>query len=192
MHSTRRHCWRSLLVVMCQLLMLQTMLAQQLASQAGLRIFVVRGDGARNLVQQIPPDPLIVRVEEDRRPVAGAMVTFTAPAAGASGQFANGSTILTVTTDQDGVALVDGFHPNAMTGSYQIGVRATFQGQTALANIRQFNVEAKKGHGKLITIIAVAGAAAGAAIIAKSGRDNGSSTTPAITFGDVAVGAPRP
>src|SRR5262249_55045718 len=136
MRRTRRHCWRALLVVMCQLSMFHTLLAQQLAGQTGLRIFVVQGEGARNIVQQIPPEPLIVRVEEDRRPVAGAMVTFTAPAAGASGQFANGSATLTVTTDQDGLAVVDGFHPNAIAGSYQIGVRATFQSQSALGNLR--------------------------------------------------------
>ena len=120
------------------------------------------------------------------------MVTFTAPAAGPSGQFASGSTTMTVTTDRDGLAILDGFHPNAITGSYQIGVRAMFQGRTALANIRQFNVEAKTGHTRLIVILAIAGAVAGAAAIARSGRDNGSSPAATTTFGDTAVGAPRP
>lgn len=190
MRRTRKF-WRPLLVVVCQFLILQTSPAQQLATQTALRIFILQGDGARNLVQQIPPEPLVVRVEEDRRPVAAAAVTLTAPAAGPSGQFGNGSTTFTLMTDQDGIAVVDGFHPNAIAGSYQIAVRATLKGQTALANIRQFNVEAKKGHGKLITVLAIAGAAAGAALIAKSGRDNGP-TAPTITLGDTAVGAPRP
>ena len=191
MRRTRKSAWRSLIVVLCQLLIWHTSMVQQLAAQAGLRILIVQGDGARNLIQQIPPEPLVVRVEEDRRPVAGAMVTFTAPPAGPSGQFANGLTTITVTTDRDGLAIVDGFHPNAIGGAYQISIRATFQGQTALANIRQFNVEAKKGHGRLITILAIAGAAAGAAVIARSGR-NGTTTAPTITFGESTVGAPKP
>jgi hypothetical protein len=189
----RKNSWRSLGVMLCQLLIFQTILAQQLSAQAGIRIFIVQGDSARNIIQQIPPEPLVVRVEEDRRPIAGATVTFNAPVAGASGQFPNGSTTLSVTTDRDGLATVEGFHPNAIAGSYQIAVRATFQGQTTVANIRQFNVESKKGHGKLITVLALAGAAAGAALIARSGNGNGSSaTTPTITLGDGAVGAPRP
>ena len=178
--------------IICLVLTLHSFVAQQLSAQAGLRIFIVQGDNARNLIQQIPPEPLVVRVEEDRRPVAGATVTFTAPTVGASGQFANGSNSISVNTDRDGLATVEGFHPNAIAGSYQIGVRATLQGQATLANIRQVNIESSKGHGKLITILAIAGAAAGAALIARSGRDSGSATTPTITLGDAAVGAPRP
>jgi hypothetical protein len=191
MRGIQKSRWRSITVVICQILIYQAIFIQQLPAQAGLRIFIVQGDGARNVVQQIPPEPIAVRVEEDRRPVAGAMVTFTAPTAGPSGQFANGATTITVPTDRDGVALLDGFHPNAIAGAYRIGVRATLQGQTALANLRQFNVENKKGHGKLITILAIAGAAGAAAAIAKSGG-SGTSTAPSITFGDGAVGAPRP
>ena len=36
--------------------------------------------------------------------------------------------------------------------------------QTATANIRQSNIESGKGHGKLITVLLLAGAAAGAII----------------------------
>ena len=192
MSRTRRNCSRSLAVVMCQLLILHTALAQQIAGQSGLRIVIVGGDGARNFIQQIPPEPLVVRIEGNRGPVAGAMVTFTAPPAGASGQFSNGSINITAATDADGLAIVGGFHPNAIAGSYQIRVRAEFQGQTATANIRQSNIESGKGHGRLITIVLLAGAAAGAALIARSGHDsNSASTTPVISFGDGAVGAPR-
>src|SRR5437762_1776558 len=107
-----KYCRQLLGAVLCQLLILQSGFAQQATPQTALKIFVVQGEGARNLVQQIPPQPLVVRVENERRPVAGATVTFTAPMAGPSGQFTNGSTTLTVTTDSGGLALVDGFHPN--------------------------------------------------------------------------------
>jgi hypothetical protein len=151
---------------------------------------VVAGDNARNVIQQIPPDPLIVRVEDNERiPVPGATVTFSAPPAGASGQFADGSTMITVVTDMAGIARVEGFHPNAIAGSYQILVRAQYQGETALAALRQTNIEARGGHGKLIAILSIAGAAAGAAFIAK--RKNGTEA-PTITFGgEATVGAPR-
>ena len=184
----RRCCLRPLGVLMCQLLAWQLVTAQ---SQATLRVVVVAGQGAKNLVQQIPPDPLAVRVEENNRPVAGAAVTLTAPMAGPTGQFANGAFITTATTDGDGVAVIQGFHPNATVGSYQIQVRAEFRGQTATTSIRQSNVTSAKGHGKLIAILAVAGAAAGAVLIAKSGGNSGS-TAPTITLGDSAVGAPKP
>jgi hypothetical protein len=178
-------------VLICIFLMLHPVFAGQ-APQSGLRIVVVQGDRARNVLQQISAEPLAVRVEQgDRRPVAGATVIFTAPATGASGQFANGTTTTTITTDATGVASAEGFHPNGIGGNYSIQVRAQYQNQTAVANIRQSNIESKKGHKKLITFLFLAGAAAGAAYIAKTNHDK-NSDTPSITFGDGAVGAPKP
>ena len=194
MSRVSKHCRELLGVVLCQLLILQSGFAQQPTPQTPLKIIVVQGDGARNPLQQIPPQPLVVRVEDERLPVSGATVTFTAPMAGPSGQFANGSTTLTVNTDRDGLAIVDGFHPNATGGSYLIGVRAAYQGVSAVATIHQYNVEPGKGHGKLILFLSLAGAGAGAALIAKGAHSSSSSTTtgPTITLGDGAVGAPRP
>ncbi len=174
--------------IVCLVLTLHSFVAQQLSAQAGLGVFIVQGDNARNLIQQIPPEPLVVRVEEDRRPAAGATVTFTAPTVGASGQFANGSNSISVITERDGLAIAEGFHPNAFIGSYRIEVRATLQGQATVANIRQVNVEPNMRPRKLLTILAIAGAAVGAVLIARSGHDNGSTTTPTTR----AVGAPRP
>src|SRR5262245_29469424 len=142
--------------IVCLILTLHSLVASQLFAQAGLRMFIVQGDNARNIVQQIPPEPLVVRVEEDRRPAAGATVTFTAPTVGASGQFTNGSNSISVVTDRDGVASVEGFHPNAIAGSYQIGIRAMFQATTPLANIRQFNINSSKARGKMNTYIGTA------------------------------------
>ena len=122
--GARKWNWgRSLVVVLCQFLVLQTVFARQ----AGIRIVVVRGDKAKNVIQQIPPESLTVRVEDqNRRPVAGATVVFTAPNAGPSGEFATGSPSFSATTNQDGLAVADGFHPNAVAGAYQIQLRAEF------------------------------------------------------------------
>jgi hypothetical protein len=178
-----------LIVVLCQLFVLQPLSAQ---AQRGMRVVVVEGNGARNIIQQISAAPLVVRVEgADQRPIEGAAVTFTAPRTGPSGQFANGTTTITVATDAEGLALAEAYHPNGLTGSYQIQVRAEFQEQVVSASIRQSNVEARRGHGKLITILSLAGAAAGAALIARSRGDNNTIDTNPISLGDSAVGAPR-
>lgn len=187
-------CGRLLAAVMCQFLVLQPLLAQQASGQRALRIVVVEGSGARNVVQQIAPRPLIVRiVDANNRPVAGAMVEFRSPEAGPSGDFVNN---FPVPTSDDGLASAGAFHPNAIPGPYQIQVRAAFQGQTAIAAIPQTNIEQKSGRGKLIAILAIAGAAAGAAIAARSGGGSSDPSSPepakpTIAFGGSAVGAPN-
>jgi hypothetical protein len=190
-------CWRASSVLMCGLLALQPAFGIQAGAQAGLRIVVVEGGDARNVVQQIPAQPLIVRIEDaSNRPVDGATVVFTAPQAGPSGEFENGSNTLSVITGPDGLAVARDYHPNVLTGSYQIQVRAEFQGQTATTAIAQRNIAAaRRGRGKLIAILAIAGAAVGAVIAARSGGDDGpgeTATPPTITFGGGAVGAPAP
>jgi hypothetical protein len=183
-------CRCALVVVLCQLLLLQPVFSQQAGAQPGLRIVTVRGDRAKNVIQQIPPEALTVRIEDtNRRPVGGATVLFTAPGSGPGGQFPNGSTTVRVTTNPDGLATAEGYHPNATPGRYMIEVRAEYQGLTAGAVIEQTNVEPGKSHTKLlITILAVAGVAAGATVLA---RRNGGDSIPTFTLGDAAVGAPK-
>jgi hypothetical protein len=160
-------------------------------AQQGLRLVVVEGAGARNVVQQIAARPIAVRVEDSGgRPVSGASVTFTAPSAGPSGDFANDTPRLIVFTGDDGIAAARGFHPNNLTGNYQVQVRAEFQGQSAQAAIAQSNIGQRKGHGKAYLIVGIA-AAAGAAIVVRE-RNSSNNSTPTITFGGAAVGAPHP
>ena len=190
----RRH-WRQPITGICLFFMvLQPVWAQQSAGQRNLRITIVEGEGNKNVVLQIAPRPLVVRVlGGENLPVPGATVVFSAPAVGAGGEFSNDSRVMTVTTDQDGLASAGAFHPNSATGSYQIRVTAEIQGQSAIATINQENLGGKKGHGKWIAVGAIAGAAAAAAIAFK-GKDNSNNTpvnTPTITFGGAAVGAPR-
>ncbi len=71
--------------------------------------------------------PLGVTVKDTLgSPFPGAVVTFTAPASGASGTFAGG--VNTATTDASGIATAPTFTANTTSGSYQ--VTATLNGLT--------------------------------------------------------------
>jgi predicted outer membrane repeat protein len=52
------------------------------------------------------------------------IVTFTAPASGASGTFASGGNVTTATTDVNGLAVSPAFTANALTGSYVVSAAA--------------------------------------------------------------------
>jgi hypothetical protein len=97
-----------------------------------------------------------------------------------------------VLTGSDGRASAGPYHPNSITGSYQIRITTDFQGQTGSITVPQTNIAERRGHGKLLATIAIGAAVAGAALAFK-GKDSGSSTstTPTITFGGSAVGAPK-
>ncbi len=62
--------------------------------------------------------PLVAQVvDAGQNPVSGAIVTFTAPASGASGTFTNGSATETHTTDANGLATSTTFTANAASGA---------------------------------------------------------------------------
>src|SRR6185369_6709171 len=123
------------------------------------------GSGARNVVLQIAPRSLAVRVVDiENRPVPGAEVVFTAPESGPGGEFANDSRTASVLTAPDGMAAAGIYHPNSNVGSYQIRVTAQLRGESATAFIPQTNIGERKSHGKLIATLAIVGAAAGAAV----------------------------
>jgi hypothetical protein len=187
--SMRNKNWQLPIVVVCQLLVLQPVVAEP--AQRNLRIVVVEGEGNKNVVQQIAPRPIIVRVVGgENLPIAGATVVFNTPAVGPGGEFGNDSRSLRIETDQDGLASAGAFHPNSLSGSYQIRVTAEFQGETAIAAINQANIAGQKGHGKWIAIGAIVAGAAGAAIAFRN-KDSGNTSAPTITFGGSAVGAPK-
>lgn len=192
-------CLRLLAAGLGWLLMFEG-LAVQCAAQAGgqnLRIVVVEGDGAINNIRQQMAKAPVVRVEDDdNRPVAKATVVFLLPDVGAGGTFLDRGNILTVLTDEKGLAIGRGLRPNNMVGQFQIRVRASYQGQTASATITQTNVApaAKRGgSGKVLLILGlVAGAAGGAVFAVRSGGKNGGTAPqPAAPTGTVITpGAP--
>jgi hypothetical protein len=158
---------------------------------AGIRIVVVDGEGVINNVGQRSPRAPVVRVEdENSKPIAGAAVVFTLPTDGASGEFVNGEKTLIVNTDQRGDASATGLKVNQVPGRLQIHVNASYRGQTARANITQFNmaVPGKRagGSGKTaLIVLAIAGAAAaGGAAFAlrnKNGTGPAAPVTPPVT-----------
>ena len=198
---------RLLAVGLSYLLILESLpvFAQTPAPVAGqLNLVIVEGEGATNNIRQRTAREPIVQVEdENHKPVAGAAVVFLLPDQGASGTFANGSHMLTVTTDSQGRAIAHGFHPNHVQGQFNMRVSASFQGKTATATISQTNAAAAAAAGaaaagisvKLIVILAIAGAAAAGGAIAAT---RGGSSTPApgattttISPGTGTVGAPH-
>jgi hypothetical protein len=182
------------IVILCLLLVFQTAWSQTPTAQQALQIVIVEGAGARNVVQQIPPRPLVVRIQDqNNRVVPGATVTFAAPEKGPSGEFSNDARTVQVVTGADGTASAGAFHPNDSEGPYQILVRAEFRGQTGTAAILQTNISKGGGHKKLIAILAIAGGAAAAGVAARGNSGSSSSSGgPTITLGGTpAVGAPK-
>jgi len=184
---------------------LATLLAAPSAfSQQMLNLVVVEGEGAINNIRQRTAREPIVRVEdENHKPVAGAAVVFLLPSQGASGSFAGGAQMLTVMTNNQGLAVARGLKPNSLPGQFQIRVNASFQGQTATVSIAQTNAVLAAGtaaaaagiSAKLIAILVIAGgaAAAGAVVATHTGGGGGTPTVAptTITAGAGSVTAPH-
>jgi hypothetical protein len=174
-----------------------------------LHITIVEGEGAINNVRQrVAREPIVQVEDENRKPVAGAAVTFVLPQQGASATFPDGARSLTVLTDEQGRAAARGLQANNIDGKYEIRVNASHTGRTATISIAQSNALAAAAagaaaagiSGKLIAIIAVAGAAAAGGVVAATrgngnGNGNGSGNAgrppTTITPGTPTVGGPQ-
>lgn len=175
-------------------LFLSTLLAaQQDAPPSKLNLIVIEGDGAiNNVKQRVTREPIVQVEDENRKPVAGAVVAFTLPNQGASGSFVNGSRMLTVTTDANGRATMSGMRANNVPGKMEIRVNASHRGQSASTTLTATNIAAAGAAiatGTLVTILAVVGGAAAAGIAVAATRGNGT-TTPASTPTVVSPGSP--
>jgi hypothetical protein len=104
-----------------------------------LKIVVLEGEGAVNIIQQkTAVRPLVEVRDRNNLPVAGASVTFSIGGGGSGAAFAGGAQTLTVTTNAAGQAAASGL--NALSsGAFQIQVQAAYQGQIATAAISQTN-----------------------------------------------------
>lgn len=174
--------------------------AQEAGAIKALNIVIVEGEGAINNVRQrVAREPIAEVTDENKKPVAGALVTFMLPGNGPGGVFANGANTLTVTTDNAGRAVARGLRINNQQGPFQVRVSASHQGVTTSTSFTMTNaaaVAAAAGIGvaKLWILLAVAGAAAaGAAVyVNRTGSSNGA--VPAsigVTPGTPTVGPPR-
>jgi hypothetical protein len=147
----------------------------QTAGQAALRIVVLEGEGAVNIIQQKTAVAPVVEVRDrNDQPVAGAIVRFAIRSGRAT---FSGARTLSVTTDAGGRAVAAGFAPTS-TGGLQIGATAAFQGQTAAITIAQTTV----------TTAAQAAAASSAAGASAGGGGGLSTTTIGVIAGAAAGG----
>src|SRR5215218_87820 len=96
-------------------------------AQSNLRIVVIEGEGAVNIIQQKTAVAPIVEIRDRNNvPVGGATVTFTIQGA-KSAMFAGGSQTMTVTTNAAGRAVAAAVNPLS-SGTVQIQTAAAFQG----------------------------------------------------------------
>ena len=106
--------------------------AQEAGGIKALNIVIVEGESAINNVRQrVAREPIVEVTDENKRPVAGALVTFMLPGNGPSGVFANGTNSFTVATDNAGRAAARGLRLNSQPGQVQVRVSASHQGLTA-------------------------------------------------------------
>lgn len=173
-------------------------------AQGGLRITIVDGDEAiLNVRQRVSREAIIQVEDENRKPVAGALVTLTAPRDGASAVFSNGLNNITLTTDNSGRVVVRGIRPNSAQGKYAIRVVAVKEGLRGTAQLQMTNLAAAAAAGgisaKVLTFLLIAGAGAAAGTIAATRGGNGGAAAPGavavsttLTPGTPVVGPPRP
>jgi hypothetical protein len=181
----------------CLLLLhsLPSALQAQVVSAPRLKILVLDGEGAINIIKLgTAREPIVQIQDENDRPVAGAMVVFTLPDHGASGIFADGTKSLIVHTDTKGQAVARGLKPNQTPGQFKIRVDVSYQGATTSSAVTQSNAVAAAAaaggvSAKLIAILAIVGGAAAVGAVAATGGGNGTPTT--VTPGRTTFGPPR-
>lgn len=161
----------------------------QTAAATALRIVVIEGEGAVNIIQQKTAVAPVVEIRDrNDQPVAGAVVQFAIRNGRAT---FNGARTLSVTTNAAGRAVAAGLTPTG-SGTLQIGASAAFQGQTAAATIVQSNVMTVAQAAAASSAGAGAsGGGAGTAAGAGAGGTGGglSATTIAVIGGAAAGGA---
>ena len=168
------------------------------AQDSPLHVIVLEGEGAINNIRSPRAKEPVIRVEDiNNRGVAGAVVTFLLPAAGAGGVFGDGGSSLTLTTDDRGEAMARGLRANRSAGIFQIRVSASRGGRTATASITQTNVDpGSHSSSRMIAILAIVGGAAagGAAMAFRGGKAKPAPTGPSGTIvvpGTPSVGGPQ-
>lgn len=146
-----------------------------------IKIVIQEGQGAINNIQQHrAKEPVVQVTDENGAPIQQASVTFQMPETGPGGSFADGNKMLTVQTDEKGVAVGRGLRPNQTEGKFQIRVTASFQGATASEAISEINAEqapAGGGGSKTFLIIALIGGAAAGGLAAALGHGRSSSSS---------------
>src|SRR5262245_12632850 len=166
---------------------LQVAASDNAPGQGALKIVVLEGEGAVNIIQQKTATAPVIEVRDQNDvPVAGAAVRFGIR----SGRAAfSGARTLSVTTDAAGRAVATGFAPTG-SGALQITATAPFQGQAAAATIAQTTVTTV-AQAAAISGAGASGVSGGASAGAGAGAGGGglSTTTIGVIAGAVAGGA---
>ena len=185
--------------------------AQLSDDQAPFHITTIEGEGAINNIHQQVNRPAVVVIEdENKTPLSGVAVSFFLPNDGPSGVFPNGSRVLTVFTDEKGVAMSRAVRFNQLVGIMPIRVSATLFSQTVSSTITQTNVGSgqamrsyvspvtrnQESHGgglhvskKTVIIIAAVGAAAAAGVYFATKKSAPAATIgSAPTVGTITIG----
>jgi hypothetical protein len=119
-----------------------TVVADQAPVAGQLRVIVIDGDEAANIVaERIAAEPVVEVRERDDRKVPGAVVRFFIRRTvrnRIAALFSDGRSEVTALTDEAGRAQAAAISP-VEPGSYQIDVQVSHQGRTATATIRQTN-----------------------------------------------------
>jgi hypothetical protein len=163
-----------LVLTLCAAVAVPTLITAQ---QNGLKIVVVEGEDAVNIIQQKTATAPVVEVRDrNDLPIAGVPVTFSISSGGAT---FGGAQTLTVVTNAAGRAVAAGLAPTS-NGALQIAASAAFQGQTAVATIAQTNV---------MTAAQAATATAGTAAASSTGAGASSGGLSNVAVAGLAGGA---
>ena len=177
-HATAQRPERVVYRGICLALIFCLLAASADAQGPPIKIVIREGQGAINNIQQHrAKEPVVQVTDENGAPIQQASVTFQLPATGPGGSFADGNKMLTVQTDEKGLAVGRGLRPNQAAGKFQIRVTASFRGATASAAVSEINAEpaAAGGNGKTFLIIALIGGAAAGGLAAALGHGKSSS-----------------
>lgn len=177
-------------VILTGLLLLHPALPQDAAPKK-LKIRIVEGDEAVNNVRQrVAREPIVQVEDENRKPVAGAIVVFFLPTAGSGASFPGGVQSLTVVADESGRAVARGLTSNTLEGKYTMRVTASHRGATGSADVKMSNSGPSIPTVNPTTVWIIVAAAAGGAVagIVAASRSGGSSS---VSVGPPVVTPPR-
>ena len=184
-----RRSWHGVLSALLALVLLipaSPRAAQLPPTPAGLRVIVIDGEEAANIVdQKIAAEPVIEVRDRDGRRVAGAVVRFQIRRGlrnRLSAAFGRGQDELRTLTDSAGRARATGLTP-LEPGRFEIEVQVSHQGQSATTTIRHTNFSstaqaraAGREPGQASPAAAAAGAAA-AGVAGSTGAPGASGST---------------
>jgi hypothetical protein len=160
--------------------------APQTATAAALKIVVLEGEGAVNIIQQKTAVAPVVEVRDrNDQPVAGAIVRFAIQKGKAT---FDGARTMSVTTNAAGRAMATGLTATGK-GAVQIAASVAFQGETAAVTVAQTNVLTAAEAATAAGAGGAGGSGGGASGAGGGGGGGLSATTIGIIGGAAAAGA---